>query len=116
MFDKSVQGILQGITPGYKWLEGISLKDYEIIWKIKVREIKTKYYLETLIVLWIKWTGMVEIKHKEFIDVVPIIPCQNTSGILSSRIYGEGRTQICLSSTATLDPLAQDPECKNYKK
>ena len=28
-----------------------------------------KKYLETLIVPWIKWTGMVEIKHKDFIDV-----------------------------------------------
>ena len=32
---------------------------------------KTKLYLETLILLWIKWAGMVEIKHKDFIDVVP---------------------------------------------
>ena len=36
-----------------------------------MREMKTKLYLETLILLWIKWTGMVEIKYKEFIDVVP---------------------------------------------
>ena len=39
-----------------------------------MREMKTKKYLETLIVLWIKWTGMVEIKHKDFIDAVPIMP------------------------------------------
>ena len=32
---------------------------------------KTKLYLETLILLWIKWTGMVEMKHTDFIDVVP---------------------------------------------
>ena len=30
--------------------------------------------METLIVLWIKWTGIVEIKHKGFIDAVPIMP------------------------------------------
>ena len=35
-----------------------------------MRELKIKLYLETLILLWIKWTGMVEIKHKDFIDVV----------------------------------------------
>ena len=35
---------------------------------------KKKKYLETLIVLPIKWTGMVEIKHKYFIDAVPTIP------------------------------------------
>ena len=30
-------------------------------------------YLENLIVLWTKWTWMVEIKHKDFIFVVPIM-------------------------------------------
>ena len=50
--------------------------------------------METLIVLWIECTEMVEIKHKEFIDVVPIVPCQNPLWIMDSRIYGEGRTQI----------------------
>ena len=43
------------------------------IWKINVREMKTKFYLEALILLWIKWTGMVEIKHKDFIDIAPKI-------------------------------------------
>ena len=62
---------LKGITPESSWLKGVSLKDYKIIWKINVREMKTKLYLETLILLWIKWTGMVEIKYKDFIDVVP---------------------------------------------
>ena len=38
---------------------------------------KTRY-LETLIDLWIKWTGMVEINHKDFIDVVLIMSCQNS--------------------------------------
>ena len=54
---------LKDITPESSWLKGVSLKDYEIIWEINVREIKTKLYLETLILLWIKWTGMVEMKH-----------------------------------------------------
>ena len=31
---------------------------------------KTKLYLKFLILLWMKWTGMVEMKHKDFIDVV----------------------------------------------
>ena len=39
---------LQGITPGSSWLEGVSLKDYKIISKISVREMKTNLYLETL--------------------------------------------------------------------
>ena len=33
---------LQGIVPGNSWLEGVSLKDYKIIWKIEMREMKTK--------------------------------------------------------------------------
>ena len=55
---------LQDITPGSNWLGGVSLKDYEIIWKTKMKERKTKWYLETLIVLWMKWKGMVETKHR----------------------------------------------------
>ena len=30
-----------GIAPGNGWLRGASLKDYKIIWKIKMREMKT---------------------------------------------------------------------------
>ena len=33
---------LQGIEPGNSWLEGVSLKEYKVIWKIKIREMKTK--------------------------------------------------------------------------
>ena len=40
-----------------------------------MREMKTKQcFNETLTVLWIKWTGMLEIKQKYFIDAVSIIP------------------------------------------
>ena len=56
-------------------------------------------------VLWIKWTGMVKIKQKNFIGAVPIMPCLNSSWIMSLRIYGEGRTKIPLSSSATIGPL-----------
>ena len=52
---------------------------------------------------------MMKIKHKDFIDVVPIMLCLNTSWIMRSRIYGKGRIQIPLSSYTTIDPLAQDP-------
>ena len=31
-----------GIAPGNSYLENFSLKDYKIIWKIKMREMKTK--------------------------------------------------------------------------
>ena len=67
---------------------------------------ESKIYLETLIVLWINWRGLVEIKL--FIDVVSVMPCQNSSCIMDWRIYEERRTQIPLSSPATTDLLAQD--------
>ena len=47
---------------------------------------------------------MVEIKHKDFIGVVPIIPCLNSSWIMGLRIHRKGTTQIPLSSPATKDP------------
>ena len=50
-------------------------------------------------------TGVVKIKHKDFIGAVPIMPCLNSSWIMGLRIYGEGRTQIPLSSPATIGPL-----------
>ena len=37
---------------------------------------------------------MKEIKHKNVIDVIPILPCLNSSWIMGWRICGEKRTQI----------------------
>ena len=48
-----------------------------------------------------------EKKQKDFIGVTPVMPCQNSSWIMGLRIYGEGRTQIPLSSPATIGPLAR---------
>ena len=42
MTEISVFMPLQGIAPGNSWVEGVSLKHYKTIWKIKIREIKTK--------------------------------------------------------------------------
>ena len=42
MTEFSVFMPLQGIAPGNSWIGGVSLKDYKIIWKIKIREMKTK--------------------------------------------------------------------------
>ena len=36
-----------------------------------MKEMKTKFYLETLILLSIKRTGIREIKHKDFTDIFP---------------------------------------------
>ena len=100
---------LQGIAPGISWLGVVYLKVYKIIWEIKLTETKTKYYLATFILLCIKWTGMVEIKHKEFIDVAPIMHCQNSSRIMGLRVYKKGKTLIYMSSPTIMDPLPQDP-------
>ena len=48
---------------------------------------------------------MVEIQDKDFIDVVPIIPCQNASWIIGSRIYRERKNHISLSLSTALDLL-----------
>ena len=72
----------------------------------KNEENENKIILGDFVLLWIKWRGMVELKH--FINVVSIMPCQNSSWIMAWRIYGEERTQIPLSSLATIDLLAQD--------
>ena len=48
-----------------------------------------------------------EIKHKDFIDAVLIMPCQNSPWIMGLRIYGERRTQITLSSSTTIGPLTR---------
>ena len=71
--------------------------------------------METLIVLWIKWTRMLKIKHKDFIDAVPTMPSQNSSWIMGFRIYGERRTQISLSSSATISPLARIEDRQGIK-
>ena len=38
---------------------------------------------------------------------VPIMPCLNSSWIMVLRIYGGGKTQIFLSSSATIGPLTR---------
>ena len=57
-------------------------------------------------------------KTQDFIDVALIMHCQNSSWIMGLRIYGEGRTQIPLSSAATIGHLAriQDRKCERRLK
>ena len=43
------------------------------------------------------------------INMVLMMSCENFSCKIGSRIYGEGKNQIPLSSTTTSNPLAQDP-------
>ena len=46
-----------------------------------------------------------KMKHKDFMGAVPVMHCLDSSRIMGLRIYGEGRTQIPLSSPATIGPL-----------
>ena len=46
-----------------------------------------------------------ENKTKYFIGAVPIMSCVKSLWIMGLRIYEEGRTQIPLSSSATIGPL-----------
>ena len=48
-------------------------------------------------------------KTQRLYSALPLMRCQNSSWIMGLRIYGEGRTQIPLSSPTTIDSLAQDP-------
>ena len=47
---------------------------------------------------------MVEIKHNDFIDAVPVIALNKDNDL---RMYGEGRTQIPLSLHAMIGPLGK---------
>ena len=67
----------QGIAPGNSWTGGISSKDYKMENDDKGNE--NKQYLKNLIALWIKWTEMVKIKHKDLVGAAPVMPCQNSS-------------------------------------
>ena len=73
--DFSVLMPLQNIYSTREQLaRGRFFKGLQIYMENKYVTNKTKYYLEALVVLWIKKTSMVEIKHKDFIDAVPIMP------------------------------------------
>ena len=48
---------------------------------------------------------MVKMKDKDFIGVVPIMPCENSPWIMGLSIHGEGRTEIPPSLPTTIGPL-----------
>ena len=95
---------LQGIAPENSWLGWRLFEGLQNCMQNK-NEVNEKKIMFWGLVLWIKWTGMVKIKQKNFKCAVPIMPCLNSSWIMSLRIYGEGKTQIPLSSPATIGPL-----------
>ena len=48
-----------------------------------------------------------EKKHKDFIGAISIMVCQISWWIMGLKIHGEERTQILLSSSATIGSLAK---------
>ena len=105
MTEFSVFMPVQGIVPGNSWLWGVSLKYYKIIFKIKMKENKNKIILGGFNCTMDK---IERDGRNKTLYVISIIPCQNSSWIMDWKIYGEGRTQIPLSSPTTIDLLAQD--------
>ena len=79
---------LQGIAPRNSRLVRVSLKDYNIIWKIKMGKMD---------------------RHGGNKTQRLYRCCFNYALIVDNglRIYGEGRTQIALSSTTMICPLAR---------
>ena len=77
---------LQSIASESSWVGGAFLKYYKKICKIKEGN-ENKIMLGVLIVLWIKLTGLVKIKHKDFIVALPIMLFLNSSWIMGWRIY-----------------------------
>ena len=52
---------------------------------------------------------MKEIRHKNGIDVIQILPYLNLSWRMGWRIYGGERIQMSLNSLDAIDPQAQGP-------
>ena len=97
----------QGIAPGNSWTGGRFFGGLQNYRENKDKGNENKILLEDFNCTMVKWTGMVKIKPKDLIGTAPVMPCQNSSWMTSLRIYGEERTQIPLSSPATIGPLAR---------
>ena len=97
----------QGIAPGNSWTGGRFFEGVQNYRENKDKGNENKILLEDFSCAMVKWTGMVKIKHKYLAGTASVMPCQNSSWIPSLRIYGEGRTQIPLSSPTTIGPLAR---------
>ena len=95
----------QGIAPGNNWTADVSLKDYKIIWKIRTREMII--ILEDFNCTTDKMDRDGENKTRRRYWCCSSYACQNSPWISSLRIYGEGRTQIPLSSLARIGPSAR---------
>ena len=77
---------LQSIAPESNWLGGDFLKYCKKICKIKEGN-ENKIMLGVLNCTMVKLTGLVKIKHKDFIGAVPIMLCLKSSWIIGLRIY-----------------------------
>ena len=96
MTEFSVFMPLQGKAPGNSWIGGSFFEGLRSYMENKNKENENKIILEDF-----NCTGMVNIKHKDFIGAASVMPCQNSWWIMGLRNYGKGRTQITLSSATT---------------
>ena len=94
----------QRVAPGNSWLGGISLKEYKIIWKIKMKEMKKKKILGDFIC---SMDTMDRYGGNKTLRLYRCCFCYALNVDNGLRIYGEGRTQISLSSPAMICPLAR---------
>ena len=85
MTEFSVFMPLQSIAPGISWLGGVSLKDYKIVWKIKIREMKTKDFNCTMD----KMDQHGENEIQRLYRCCSYYAVKVDNGL---RIYGEGKT------------------------
>ena len=101
---------LQGIAPEKSWLRGPFFEGLQNYMQNKNARNENKIILRDFICTMDKmdWDSG-NTNH-----VIPIMSCKNSSWIMGSRIYGEERTEIPLSSPTTLDSLAQDPGKTGY--
>ena len=95
----------QGIAPGNSRTEGRFFEGLQNYMENKDKGNENKIILEDFNCTMDKMDRDGENKHNDLTGPAPVMPCQNSSWITSLRIYGEGRTQIPLSSPATIGPL-----------
>ena len=98
---------LQGIARGNSWLGGSFFEGLQNYMENKNKGNENKIIFGDFQCTMDKMERNDENKA-DFRYAVSIMPWQNSLWIMNSMIYGEGRTQISLSSSVTIDLLAQD--------
>ena len=96
---------LQGIAPENSWLWGQFCEGLQNYLQNKNEGNENKIMLGDLNCAMDKIDRDGENKTQRLHRCFPIMTCLNSSWIMGLRFYGEGRTQIPLSSPALIGPL-----------